>query len=350
MAAKRHLEYSFGLGKRGPDFSFGLGKRRNDFSFGLGKRAPDYSFGLGKRAPDYSFGLGKRGGPRDFSFGLGKRAKDFSFGLGKRSVGTYSFGLGKREVGSSQANEYSADEVIHGIPLQDKKSKQFSFGLGKRSVLEVKSGSTDTKSDPEDRQNSRHKREVSYETLVDYDDLGSNDLDNEFYADKRKNLYQFGLGKRSEPMYYIPYPQFKNQQEEPESITDDYLHKRTPDRFSFGLGKRSRSYEFGLGKRDRNSQDDESNLRSSAPVDNQSGYSGLPFRRSFNFGLGKRSRAATIAELMKKNIKDFSFGLGKRSSQKSKPLQRSYDFGLGKRRDPTVQSLRPDMFGFGLGK
>jgi len=124
---------------------------------------------------------------------------------------------------------------------------------------------------------SRPKR--SYEGVEEYHQ------DNSRYM-KRPQRFSFGLGKRSDGAV--------EETEETEELPalDDYdyimnqLNKRAP--YNFGLGKRSykrEPYAFGLGKR--------------APY----GF-GLGKREPYGFGLGKRM------VLLKRQ--PYAFGLGKR--------------------------------------
>ncbi|KAJ8675967.1 hypothetical protein QAD02_011753 [Eretmocerus hayati] len=116
---------------------------------------------------------------------------------------------------------------------------------------------------------------------------------------KRLPLYQFGLGKRRAP---------NNDQR--------------GQRYSFGLGKRTREYQFGLGKRSNYGDVEASRI----------GYDVLP--SDYYDAYPQRD---ALEEYLQ----------GKRS--------RTYDFGVGKRlaetfheRSPTKQQR--DKFAFGLGK
>jgi len=142
----------------------------------------------------------------------------------------------------------------------------------------------------------------------------------------RPERYSFGLGKRSGgdggdemdsgdvmvPEKKDPYT-FGLGKREPYTFG---LGKREP--YAFGLGKRA-PYEFGLGKR--------------APYE-----FGLGKREPYAFGLGKREPYAF--GLGKRE--PYAFGLGKRDG--------NYAFGLGKR-DPYAFGLgKREPYGFGLGK
>jgi hypothetical protein len=123
---------------------------------------------------------------------------------------------------------------------------------------------------------ARSKRSLTPEDLAAIEFVG-----------ERPQRYSFGLGKRSSMAEY------EEEQEGPADVM--LLAKREP--YAFGLGKRD-PYAFGLGKREP--------------------YTfGLGKRDPYKFGLGKRD--------------PYKFGLGKRAP---------YQFGLGKR----------EPYAFGLGK
>lgn len=130
----------------------------------------------------------------------------------------------------------------------------YDFGLGKRSEVEDRSGNWKYDDYPynEDEEDSVPDLELYHD-----DDMQS--------IDKRRNLYNFGLGKRQ--------------------------------RYDFGLGKRGHKYDFGLGKK-------------SLPAVHRD--------KIFNMGLGKRNRYSFGLGKRPYNLgpigSRFNFGLGKRSN------------------------------------
>lgn len=140
-------------------------------------------------------------------------------------------------------------------------------------------------------------------------------------------LYSFGLGKKSmagDPdEYEVPTYQ---EVEDDEDFDRQMGVKRDGnfERYSFGLGKKALQpsrFAFGLGKR-RDS----------------------PTSR-FSFGLGKRMEQRYAFGLGKREPGRYAFGLGKRetSDELEEYIKRRFSFGLGKRAvDP--------RFAFGLGR
>lgn len=147
---------------------------------------------------------------------------------------------------------------------------------------------------------------------------------------KRLPVYNFGLGKRSDPAGNRLY--------------SFGLGKRRNKQYSFGLGKRPANgglYSFGLGKRsmdypeeDDSEQDEEEN----EDVDTDMDMDMEKRMKAYSFGLGKRYPQAPYSFGLGKRAPLYKFGLGKRGSG-----NKQYSFGLGKR-----YSNR--QYSFGLGK
>jgi len=162
-----------------------------------------------------------------------------------------------------------------------KRSKElYSFGIGKRSISDQELANMMLETQA--KENSHHNEDSMLKPADKRDPYA-------FGLGKRGGEYSFGLGRKRDPYAFG-------------------LGKRSDDDYVFGMGKKDDPYAFGLGKRDP--------------------YAfGLGKRDPYAFGLGKRD--------------PYAFGLGKRDP---------YAFGLGKR-DPYGFGLgKRDPYAFGLGK
>lgn len=155
---------------------------------------------------------------------------------------------------------------------------------------------------------------------------------------KRLPVYNFGLGKRSDPAGNRLYSFGLGKRQ------------KSSKQYSFGLGKRPNGlYSFGLGKRSMDypeeneetiEQEEEEEPESEDNIDTDLEDMDMEKRtRAYSFGLGKRFPQGPYSFGLGKRAQLYNFGLGKRASG-----SRQYSFGLGKRLNNHRQ------YAFGLGK
>jgi len=120
-----------------------------------------------------------------------------------------------------------------------------------------------------------------------------------------------------------------------EYYQDNSRYMKRPQRFSFGLGKRSG--DVAIDHEDDSSEEGEDmSMDEYNYLLNQ--ISNINKRAPYNFGLGKRSSFKR---------EPYAFGLGKRSPyQFGLGKRQPYGFGLGKR----FSLLKREPYGFGLGR